>query len=679
MGFVYALAGNPNCGKTTLFNELTGSRQHVGNWPGVTVDKKVGYIKPRRAGIGVVDLPGLYSLSPNSGDELAARNFLIEGKPDLIINIVDATHLERNLFLTLQLAELGRPMIIALNMTDRLRSMGMEIDIKQLEQRLSVAIVPISASQGQGIDTLLKTAYKAAQAANASGCINEYYPSPLLVAIKRIEDVAAVYCTKAGIPKRWAAVRLMDGDPQMIQQLKLTPEDKHRIEKIADSTAARYGERDIIIADRKYRFISRICAGCIKRNAQPQSISNRIDRVVTHRLLALPLFFSVMTAVFYFTFGPPGAFLSECMIKAIEQLAPMVGAGLKGIHAQDWMVSLVCDGILNGIGSVAGFLPQLMLLFFFLSVLEDSGYMARAAFLVDRLLRPTGLSGKSFVPMLMGFGCTVSGVMAARTLSTQRDRRMTILLTPFLSCSAKMPVYALVTAAFFPSGQAAFVVICLYAAGVSAALISALILRKTAFKGEQAPFLMELPPYRLPTFKTLWVSISERIWDFVVRAGTVLLMASVVIWFLREFDPSLHRLATGSNENSILAAAGRFISPVLAPLGLGFWQAAVALVTGLLAKEAIVGTLTILYSTSAGISVSAALQTAFTPASALSFLVFVLFYAPCIAAFSAMRRELHSLKWAVGWGVMQTCIAWAASFIVYHLGTLFMHLVKLIP
>ena len=681
MSTVYALAGNPNSGKTTLFNELTGSRQHVGNWPGVTVEKKEGYLKPRSDGIRVVDLPGLYSLSPCSDEERAARRFLLDDKPDVILNIVDATNLERNLYLTLQLAELGRPMVIALNMTDRLRSKGLEIDVLKLQSRLGIPIVSISASRGLGIHNFLKIAQNASHNKTTNGNLDDLYSAYILGVIKNIEKTIDEKCSRRSIPLRWAAVRLLDDDAEVRDLLRLNPEEKRRLDEIMNKLEADNKERDMIIADQKYRSIVRICSECVRRvkRSDAPEISDLVDRVATHRLFALPLFLSLMAAVFFLTFGTLGAWLSGSLESAIKTLlVPWLRTTLEGFGAADWAVSLICEGIFGGVGSVVAFLPQLLLLFFFLSILEDSGYMARAAFLMDRVLCKTGLSGRSFVPMLMGFGCTVSGVMAARTLNSRRDKRMTILLTPFLSCSAKMPVYALFTAAFFPAPYAAVVVICLYAAGVAVALMTAWALRKTVFRGEHAPFLMELPPYRLPTPKTMWRNMSQRVRDFTARAGTVLLLASVVIWFLREFDPGLHRLPAGHGGESILANIGRLLVPLLAPLGLGFWQAAVALVTGLFAKEAIVGTLTILYHPAANATISSALQGAFTPVSALSLLVFVLLYAPCVAAFSTIRRELHSAKWAVGWSLIQTGIAWVAAFMVYQFGTLAVNLSNLL-
>ncbi len=677
---VYALVGNPNSGKTTLFNEITGSNQHVGNWPGVTVEKKEGYVKLRGADIRVVDLPGLYSLSPCSAEERVARGFLINGKPDVILNVVDATNLERSMYLTLQLAEMGRPMVVALNMTDMLKKRGLDINVKLLEDRLGVPICSISARQVQGIQKFLEIAHRYP---NNKYCDNneKIYSKPVADAIKKIEEIISNGCKGRGIPKRFAAVRLFDDDDEIGNLLHLDDDEKRSINKIMAEAEARYGEHDIIIAEQKYKYIGRLCKECVKRNgkADAPTGSEKIDRVVTNKYVALPLFLSVMALVFYITFGSIGAWMSESLKNIIYDLiVPGFNNMLVRAGVADWAVSLCCDGILGGVGSIVAFLPQPLLLFLFLSILEDSGYMARAAFLMDKPLNKSGLSGRSFVPLLMGFGCTVSGVMAARTLNSMRERRMTILLTPFLSCSAKMPVYAMISAAFFPKQMAVMVVASLYAVGLAVGAVAAGILQKTLFKKEHTPFLMELPPYRLPTPKTLWRNMSQRVWDFMVRAGTVLLLASVIIWFMREFDFSLHRLPSGYGKDSILAGIGYLLVPILKPLGIGFWQAAVALVTGLIAKEAIVGTLSILYNPAAGTSISAALQQAFTPVSALSFLVFVLLYSPCLAAFSTMRRELHSTKLALGWWLVQSGMAWTAAFIVYQFGTLAANIIRLI-
>lgn len=716
--YTYALVGNPNCGKTTLFNELTGSNQYVGNWPGVTVEKKGGRLKSH-SDVTIVDLPGIYSLSPYSAEELVARNFIIDEKPDVIIDVVDATNLERNLYLTLQLAELGRPMVVALNMMDMLKSRGIEIDVQKLEHLLNMPVVPIAASRGQGIRELIERAqcdradrigrkpapFEEKRLAGlaesryqgntyiqhklrdrrkhhageycSSHVIDEIYSAPVMESILRIEDSISSKCTKQKKALRWSAVKIIDEDAPTIESLQLTGGEAHLIDEIIRGLEGRYGERDMIIADQKYKFICNTCAKCTRHLKKPGELtmSDRIDRIATHKLLALPLFLGIMALVFYITFGPFGSWMSDGVdYWIVHRLDPVLRAMLAGAGASGWAVSLVCDGVVKGVGSIVSFFPQILLLFLFLSILEDSGYMARAAFIMDKLLHKTGLSGRSFVPMLMGFGCSVPAVMAARTLDNERDRRMTIMLTPFMSCSAKMPVYALFIAAFFPRDRA-LVITGIYVTGVLIAVMVAMVLRKTILKGGHAPFVMELPPYRMPTIKTLWVHMYERVKDFAVRAGTILLAASVVIWFLQSFSPDLRMLTTDQSGQSLLAAIGKFIAPVFAPLGFGFWQASVALVSGFIAKEAIVGTMTILYNPTSYTAMTSTLQGVFTPVSALAFLVFVLLYMPCVAAFSVIRHEMNSTKWAVGTVLMQTGVAWIASFVVYQFGTLALNLI----
>ncbi len=721
MSHTYALAGNPNCGKTTLFNELTGSNQYVGNWPGVTVEKKGGRLKTHGEDVTVVDLPGIYSLSPYSAEELVTRNFVMNENPDVILDVVEATNIERNLYLTLQLAELGRPMVIALNMMDMLKSRGMDINVQKLEHLLGIPVVPVAASRGRGIKELVERAHHdgveragqplaafdeqrlaeritAKYGANpyiqhqlherrehhgseyrSTYVIDEIYTGPVLEAILRIEDIIEPICMKKGMALRWSAVKIIDDDTPTLEALELSDGEAHLIDEIVRSLEDRYGERDMIIADQKYQFICQVCKECVTHLKGPDelTLSDKIDRVATNKYLALPLFIGIMALVFFITFGPLGNWMTDGLDNLItNHFSPWAESALTKAGASPWAVSLVCDGVIQGVGSIVSFFPQILLLFLFLSVLEDSGYMARAAFIMDKLLHKTGLSGRSFVPMLMGFGCSVPGIMAARTLENERDRRMTIMLTPFMSCSAKMPVYALFIAAFFPRAQG-LVVFGIYVTGLIVAIISAMILRKTVLKGGHAPFVMELPPYRLPTLKTLWMHLYERVKDFAVRAGTILLGASIVIWFLQSFDLSLNILPQGQTGNSILASIGRFIAPIFIPLGFGFWEASVALVSGFVAKEAVVGTLTILYAPASDAAMNTILQGVFTPVSALSFLVFVLLYMPCVAAFSAIRREMNSWKWAVGTVAFQTGVAWIVSFIVYQVGTLAVNLLGL--
>ena len=721
MEYTYALTGNPNCGKTTLFNALTGSNQYVGNWPGVTVEKKAGKLKTHGENVTIVDLPGIYSLSPYSAEELVTRNFVMNDKPDVILDVVDATNLERNLYLSLQLAELGQPMILALNMMDMLKSRGVEIDVQKLEHMLGIPIVPISASKGVGIKELVERAHHDGverigkplssfeeqrlaeriekhyqdvyiqhqlhdrrdhhgKEYSSTYVIDEIYSPDVLRAILRIEEIIEPKCMKKGLPLRWVAVKIIDNDIPTIESLSLTAGEAHLIDEIICALEERYGERDMIVADQKYKFICRICAQCVTNLKKPGelTLSDKIDAVVTNKYLALPLFAAIMILVFFITFGPIGSVLTDALDNLIaHEFSPWLASTLTSLNASEWAVSLVCDGIVAGVGSVVSFFPQILLLFFFLSILEDSGYMARAAFIMDKVLHKTGLSGRSFVPMLMGFGCSVPGVMAARTLENERDRRMTIILTPFMSCSAKMPVYALFIAAFFPKNRG-LIVFSLYVTGLIVAIICAMILKKTVLKGNHAPFVMELPPYRLPTFRTLSMHLYDRIKDFAVRAGTILLAASIVIWFLQSFNFRMEMLATGHTEESILASIGKLLAPLFAPLGFGFWQASVALVSGLVAKETVVGTLMILYNPATDQAMNAILQGVFNPVSAISFLVFVLLYMPCIAAFSAIRREMNSWKWAIGTVTFQTGVAWCVSLIVYQFGTLAVNLIRLI-
>ena len=721
MSVTYALAGNPNCGKTTLFNELTGSNQYVGNWPGVTVEKKAGQLKSHGEDVTVVDLPGIYSLSPYSAEEMVSRNMLLEDHPDAIIDVVDATNLERNLYLSLQLAELGLPMVIALNMMDMLKQRGLIIDVQKMEHLLGIPIVPIAASRGQGIDKLVDRAFhdgakriakevlpfdeqtiaKRIEKAfpdneyihhelherrehhgaeyRSTYKIDEIYEADVLEALLRIEKIIEPKCMKANMALRWSAVKVMDDDPPTIEALGLTQGEANLINEIVSALETDKMQRDMIIADQKYKFICKVCDECVVHLKKPGelTVSDKVDKIVTNKYLAIPVFAGVMALVFFIAFGPIGSFLTDGAASLIGALTATIRTGLTSAGASDWAVSLVCDGIVAGVGSIVSFFPQILLLFFFLSLLEDSGYMARAAFIMDKSLHRTGLSGRSFVPMLMGFGCSVPGIMAARTLENERDRRLTIMLTPFMSCSAKMPVYALFIAAFFPK-YAGLVIFCIYAFGLLMAILCATILNKTVLKGGHAPFVMELPPYRLPTAKTLWMHLWERIKDFAVRAGTILLAASVIIWFLQSFDLGLHLLPPDQAADSILATIGKGLAPLFIPLGFGNWQTSVALVSGFVAKEAVVGTLNILISPVSDAAMHAALGTMFTPVAALAFLVFVLLYCPCVAAFSAMKREFRSWKWAVGTVAFQTAVAWVCAFVVYQFGTLFVNVVQLL-
>ncbi|MEG2080043.1 MAG: ferrous iron transport protein B, partial [Oscillospiraceae bacterium] len=596
MGFKYALAGNPNCGKTTLFNAVTGSNQYVGNWPGVTVEKKEGKITHDNMEASIVDLPGIYSLSPYSMEEIVTRNYILDEKPDLIINIVDATNLERNLYLSLQLAETGIPMVIALNMIDMVEKSGDVIDFNMLSALIGIKIVPISAAKGTGIHKLLHAANHEALHGSERGnkhldkhlnmCTPpDIYFGTLKKAVNQIEEIIKETSKEKKMPLRWSAVKLIEGDEPTLQKLNLTDSQLSCIESIVSELETKNIDREMIIADQKYQYICSITDKAVKKKhaAGHLTISDKIDRVVTNRVFAIPLFFALMLLIFYITFGALGANLTAIVDNLINvRFSSFMNDWLVNLGASQWAVGLVCDGIIGGVGAVLSFFPQILLLFFFLSILEDSGYMSRAAFIMDKALHSIGLSGKSFVPMIMGFGCSVPAIMATRTLENEKDRRITMMLIPFMSCSAKMPVYSMFIMAFFPNKRG-LVVASLYMLGAIVAILSAFILQKTVLKGGHAPFVMELPPYRLPTGKTLGLHLYDKIKDFMTKAGTVLLGASVVIWFCQYFTFSLTHAE--NSADSILGAIGTFIAPVFTPLGFGDWQSSVSMVTGLIARE----------------------------------------------------------------------------------------------
>lgn len=684
MAYRYALAGNPNCGKTTLFNAVTGSNQYVGNWPGVTVEKKEGKINIGDSDATIVDLPGIYSLSPYSMEEIVTRNYLIDEKPDLIINIVDATNLERNLYLSLQIAELGCPMVIALNMVDMLEKRKETIDFSLLYALLGIKVVPISASKGTGIQKLLKTAeHEVIHARDKGSHIDKHNSSPLDIytgnvktAVKQIESIIAKTCLEKQQPLRWSAVKLIEGDAPTLEALDLSDTQLNCLESIVQELETNKIDREMVIADQKYKFICDVREKAVKRTLEDghMTLSDKIDSVVTNKYLAIPLFFGLMALIFYITFGAVGSSLTDIVDNLVNvQFAGFVRDSMISLGAADWAVGLICDGIIAGLGAVLSFFPQIFLLFFFLSILEDSGYMARAAFIMDKALHSIGLSGKSFVPMLMGFGCTVPAVMASRTLENEKDRRLTIMLTPFMSCSAKMSVYSLFIMAFFSKSRG-LAVLSIYILGLIIAIICAFIIQKTVLKGGHAPFVMELPPYRLPTAKTLGLHLWEKVKDFFSKAATVLLGASVIIWFCQYFSFSLTHVEN-SNE-SILGVIGSFIAPIFAPLGFGNWQSAVAILSGLIARESVVSTLGILYGTGGDAlgALSEVLQGVFTPLSAYSFMVFILLFIPCIAAVNAVRREMNSAKWTALTFAFQACVAWIVTFIIYQGGSLILRL-----
>ncbi len=664
---VFALAGNQNCGKTTLFNQLTGSNQHVGNFPGVTVDSKMGKIRGHEDA-SVVDLPGIYSLSPYTNEEIVTRDFILKNKPDGIINIVDATNIERNLYLTMQLIELDVPIVIALNMMDEVRENGGTIDVNQLEESLGVAVVPISASKNEGVEELIKHAIHVARFRESPGlrdfCSPEGDPKDVAVhrCLHAIMHLIEDHAKRAGIPVRFAAAKLVEGDGPIMKALALDTNEKETLEHILLQLEAESGtDRDAALADARFRFIESICDASVVRphESKERLRSIKADRILTGRYTAIPAFILIMALVFYLTFGPVGSFLSDLLSLGIDKLTALVDNALSSYGLNPIVHSLIIDGVFSGVGSVLSFLPIIVVLFFFLSILEDSGYMARVSFVMDKMLRKIGLSGRSFVPMLIGFGCSVPAIMATRTLSSERDRKMTILLVPFMSCSAKLPIYAMFTYAFFP-GCGALVMILLYVIGIVMGIVLSLVLKHTGFKGNPVPFVLELPNYRMPSAKTVMQLIWEKTKDFVTRAFTIIFMATIIIWFLQSFDIRLNPVSDSSE--SMLAAIGSVISPIFRPLGFADWRISTALITGFSAKESVVSTLTVLLGGTAE-----ALGTLFSPFTAFVFLIFTLLYTPCVAAIATVRRELGR-RWALGVVVLQCAVAWAAAFVVRLVG-----------
>lgn len=664
MKLTVALAGNQNCGKTTLFNQLTGSNQHVGNFPGVTVEKKEGFIR-KKDGIAVVDLPGIYSLSPYTAEEVVSRNFLVRERPDVIVNIVDATCIERNLYLTLQLMTLGIPMVIALNMMDEIRSNSGTIDVEGMERRLGVFVVPIVANKGEGLDELLERVIDAAAHKipfGADGRLVDYCSGPVHKALHAITHLVEEPARNAGYAPRFAATKLIEGDAPLEETLELNGADREIIRKIVAEMESELGtDREAAIADMQYSFIEGLIAHTVVKKAESreQLRSIMLDHVFTHRVWGLPVFVGIMALVFWLTFGPVGSFVGDAFSSVIDWGIALADMGLITLGVSSWMRSLVVDGALTGIGSVLSFLPVITLLFFFLSLLEDTGYMARIAFVLDVLLRKIGLSGRSFVPMLVGFGCTVPAIMATRTLSSERDRRLTILLTPFMSCSAKVPVYAVFCAAFFPR-HGAIVMTALYFGGILVAIASGIAFKKTVFRGNPVPFVLELPVYRMPSPRTVVLHLWDKIQDFVQRAFSIIFVGSLIIWALTNLDWTFSLVGDGSR--SILASIGSYIAPVFAPNGFASWQSVAALVSGFAAKEAVISTFSVI--------LPGGLLSAFTPLSALSFLTFTLLYTPCVAAVAATRREIGSVRWTVAAVAFQTVTAWFVSALVYQAGSL---------
>lgn len=655
----FALVGNQNCGKTTLFNQLTGSNQHVGNFPGVTVDRKDGVIKGYKNTL-ITDLPGIYSMSPYSSEEIVTRNFLLKEKPKAIINIVDATNIERNLYLTMQLLELNMPMVVALNMMDEMSGNGGTVLINELEAHLGVPVVPISAAKGEGIDELVSHVLHVAYYQEKPQFLQHFDNQALDRCINAIEHLIEDHAKKARIPLRFAASKLAENDSLLLEQLDLSQNEKEILEHIRKQLEEESSlDCSAAIASDRFHSIINICRQTVKKphESKERLRSQKIDQFLTGKYTGIPAFIGIMGIVFFLTFNVIGSFLQGILENGVSIVTNYVDTLLTQAQINVALHSLIIDGIFNGVGTVLSFLPIIVTLFFFLSILEDSGYMARVAFIMDKLLRKIGLSGRSIVPMLIGFGCTVPGVMASRTLSSRRDRQMTIILTPFMSCSAKLPIYAFFTSVFFP-GKGALVMIFLYVFGILTGIIFAFILKGSLFKGEPVPFVMELPNYRMPGAKNVCQLLWEKAKDFLQRAFTVIFVATIVIWFLQTFDLRFNIVT--ESKDSILAILAGYIAPIFNPLGFGDWRISTALISGFMAKESVVSTLSILYG-----STQSLLMSLTTPA-ALSLLIFCLLYTPCIAAIAAIKRELNG-KWALIVVFGQCLIAWLASFVVYHL------------
>lgn len=670
----FALAGNQNCGKTTLFNQLTGANQHVGNFPGVTVDRKDGTIKNHPEAT-VTDLPGIYSLSPYSSEEIVTRDFLIKDKPSGIINIVDASNLERNLCLTMQLMELGIPMVLALNMMDEVRENGGSIRVNELEQILGIPVIPISAVKNEGIDELVSHALHVARFMEKPGRIDFCTDS-----VDKKDPVGAVHrcihavvhmiepeAKQSGLPLRFAATKLIENDVPIEKLLNLTDDKKQAFEHIVSVMEDETGlDREAAISNMRFSFIEKMCQKTVVRphESKEHKQSMKIDRLLTGRYTAIPCFIAIMALIFVMTFNLVGAWLSDLMSLGVDSVISLIDNALTAVQINPVVHSLVVDGICNGVGSVISFLPTIVTLFFFLSILEDTGYMARVAFVMDKLLRKIGLSGRSFVPMLIGFGCSVPAIMSTRTLSSERDRKMTILLTPFMSCSAKLPIYSLIISVFFPRQYQALVMVGLYIFGIICAIIYALILKSTKFKGEPVPFVMELPNYRLPSAKSVVHLIWEKAKGFIEKAFTIIFVASIIIWFLQTFDAKFN--VAESPEQSLLAMIGSLVAPIFAPLGFGDWRVSTALITGFTAKESVVSTLTVLMGGNAEL-----VSTLFTPFTAAVFLIFTLLYTPCVAAIATVKREMGGTKAAVATVIIQCAIAWCVAFLIHAVGLAF--------
>ena len=663
---MFALVGNQNCGKTTLFNQLTGANQHVGNFPGVTVDSKTGLLRGQKD-CEVADLPGIYSLRPYTAEEVVTRDFILNRHPDGIINIVDATNIERNLYLTLQLLEMQLPMVLALNMMDEVRGNGGTIDINRMSEELGIPVVPIAAAKNEGIDELIEQAVQAARTRRLPKRVDFCDDGPVHRCIHAVSHQIEDHARNAGISRRFAATKMIEGDEDIIRRLDIDQNERELLEHSIVQMEEEGGlDRNAAIASMRYDYIERLCEKTVVKchESKEHLRSVCIDRVLTNKYAALPVFLGIMLLIFWLTFDVVGAFLQDALALGIGKLGALVDAGLTAYQINPVIRSLVVDGIFAGVGSVVSFLPIIVVMFFFLSILEDTGYMARVAFVMDKLLRRIGLSGRSFVPMLIGFGCTVPAVMATRTLPSARDRRLTILLTPFMSCSAKIPIYAVFSAAFFPQ-YAALTMGILYFGGMLLGVLVSLVLNKTVFRGNPVPFVMELPNYRLPSVKSVAMLLWDKAKDFLQRAFTVIFLATLVIWFLESFDARLNFVT--DSADSLLAIIGRFLAPIFRPLGFTDWRVSTALITGFTAKEAVVSTLGILLHTD---NLALGLPAIFSTASAISFLTFTLLYTPCVAAIAAINRELGSRWRGASVAVFQCLLAWCTAFVVYQIAIL---------
>ena len=659
----FALAGNQNCGKTTLFNQLTGSNQHVGNFPGVTVDRKSGVIRGHENTL-VTDLPGIYSLSPYTSEEIVSRQFILDEKPRGIINIVDATNIERNLYLTMQLMELDVPMVLALNMMDEMRGNGGTVDINEMEALLGIPVVPISAAKNEGIEELASHALHVAKYQECRGrkdfCDESDHGGAVHRCLHGIMHLIEDHAIQAGIPVRFAATKLVEGDNGILEALKLSQNEQEMLEHIICQMEEERGlDRAAAIADMRFSFIQRLTEACVVKphESKERERSRKIDQILTGKYTAIPSFIGIMALVFWLTFNVIGAWLQGLLEQFIGWLTKLADAGMTAWNVNDALHSLIINGIFNGVGSVLSFLPIIVTLFFFLSLLEDTGYMARVAFVMDKLLRKIGLSGRSIVPMLIGFGCSVPGVMASRTLPSERDRKMTIMLIPFMSCTAKLPIYGFFTAAFFPE-YSGLIMVALYFGGIAVGILVAMIAKNSIFKGDAVPFVMELPNYRMPGAKNVLQLLWDKAKDFLQRAFTVIFLATIIVWFLTTFSPHLNMVT--ESKDSILAGIAGVIAPVFAPLGFGDWRISTALITGFIAKESVVSTLSILFGT------TTALTSLISTIAAAALLVFCLLYTPCIAAIASIRRE-RGQKWAIGVVILQCAIAWVCAFAMYHL------------